>query len=98
MAGTGIHSFLAFRAQISAECHKPHDRLKPLAFRAQTYCGMQTPWYNLTAECHKPRDHLQPLAFRGTHLNAELGKRLNSSSSHFTSRATLFELSYLVVA
>jgi hypothetical protein len=43
MAGTGIQSFVAFRAQISAECHKPRDRLKPLAFRAQN-----------TAECRPP--------------------------------------------
>jgi hypothetical protein len=51
MAGTGIQSFAKFRAQISAECHKPHDRLKPLAFHAQTYCGMPTTTRQYTAEC-----------------------------------------------
>jgi hypothetical protein len=51
-----------------------------------------------SAERHKPRDRLKPLSFRGTHLSSELGKRLNSSSRHFTSRAPLFEASYLVAA
>jgi hypothetical protein len=32
---------------------------------------------------------------RGTHLNAELSKRLNASSCQFTSRVPLFEVSYL---
>jgi hypothetical protein len=50
MAGTGIQLLLAFRPPISAECHKPRDRLKPLAFRAQTYCGMPTTTRQLTAE------------------------------------------------
>jgi hypothetical protein len=31
---------------------------------------------------------------RGTHLSAELGKRLNVSSRHFTSTVPLFEASY----
>jgi hypothetical protein len=35
---------------------------------------------------------------RGTHLSAELSKRLNSSSRHFTSRVPLFEASYLFTA
>jgi hypothetical protein len=35
---------------------------------------------------------------RGTHLSAELGKRLNSSSRHFTSRVPLFEASSLFAA
>jgi hypothetical protein len=43
-----------------------------------------------SAECQKPRDRLKPLAFRGTHLTAELGKRLNSSSRHFRSTVPLF--------
>jgi hypothetical protein len=51
MAGTWIQSLLAFCAPISAECHKPSDCLKPLAFRAQTYCGMPTTTRPLTAEC-----------------------------------------------
>jgi hypothetical protein len=51
MVGTGIQSLLAFRSPISAECHKPRDRLKPLAFCTQTYCGMPTTTRQLTAEC-----------------------------------------------
>jgi hypothetical protein len=35
---------------------------------------------------------------RGTHLSAELGKRLNSSSRHFASRVPLFEASNLFAA
>jgi hypothetical protein len=35
---------------------------------------------------------------RSTHLSAELSKRLNSGSSHFTSRVPLFEVSYLFAA
>jgi hypothetical protein len=41
---------------------------------------------------------MQIATIRGTHLSAELGKRLNSSSGHFTSRAPLFEASYLFAA
>jgi hypothetical protein len=42
------------------------------------------------ADCHNPRHTV--------HLSAELGKRLNSSSRHFTSRVPLFEASYLFAA
>jgi hypothetical protein len=111
MAGAGIQSFAKFRGQTlriattgitswqtalkhTAECQPP----------LPIYCGMPTPWYNLTAECHrsngsalkfsaechKPRDRLKPLAFRGTHLTAELGKWPNSSTRHFTSTVPLF--------
>jgi hypothetical protein len=31
--------------------YKPRDLLKPLAFRAQTYCGMPATTRQFTAEC-----------------------------------------------
>jgi hypothetical protein len=38
------------------------------------------------------------VAIRSTHLSAELSKRLNSSSCHFTLRVPLFEALYIYAA
>jgi hypothetical protein len=51
-------------------------------------------FYSWQSEFYTPRI----ATIRGTHLSAELGKRLNSSSRHFTSRVPLFEASYLFAA
>jgi hypothetical protein len=57
----------------------------------------QVPRSNFTAECQGLKTVARFVAFRGN-LSAEIGKRLNSSSRYFTSRAPLFEASYLFAA
>jgi hypothetical protein len=114
MAGAGIRSFAKFRCQMpqiattgitswqpalkwTADCQVPRSgcrgQVKPVAIRSQTH----------TSVCGNPRDGYSILGnprskIRGTHLSAELGKRRNSSSRHFTSRVSLFEASYLCAA
>jgi hypothetical protein len=112
MAGAGIRSFAKFCGQMpqisttgitswqtalkwTADCQVPCSvccgQVKSVAIRSQIH----------TSVCGNPRDgYFVPriATIRGTHLCAELGKRLNSSSRHFTSRVPLFEASYLFAA
>jgi hypothetical protein len=103
MAGAGIRSFAKFRGQMpriattgitswktavkwNADCQVLpsgcRGQVKPVAIRSQIH----------TSVCGNLRDGYSIL---GTHLSVELGKRLNSSYRHFTSRVPLFEASYL---
>jgi hypothetical protein len=114
MAGAGIRSFAKFRGQMpqtatagitsgqtafkwTANRQIPRSgclgQVKPLAISSQIH----------TSVCGNPRGGYSILGIprcksRSTHLSAELGKRLNSSSRHFTSRVPLFEVSCLFAA
>jgi hypothetical protein len=108
MGGAGIRSFAKFRGQMlriattgitswqtalkwTADYQVPRSgcccQVKPVAIRASVILFLAIRILNLCIA-----------TIRCTHLSAELGKRLNSSSRHFTSGVPLFEASYLFAA
>jgi hypothetical protein len=76
----------------TADCQVPRSgcrgQVKPVAIRSQIH----------TSVCGNPCDGYSILGNPRSNLSAELGKRLNSNSRHFTSRVPLFEASYLLAA
>jgi hypothetical protein len=91
MAGAGIWSFAKFCGQMPR--------------MATTWITSWQTALKWTVDCQVPRSgfrgQVKPVAIRvlnATHLSAELSKKLNSCSRHFTSRAPLFEASYLFTA
>jgi hypothetical protein len=92
MAGARIRSFAKFRTQVAAvKSSLWNSALKfillSVAIRAMVILFLAIRVLNA-----------QIATIRGTHLSAELGKRLNSSSRHFTLTVPLFEASSLFAA
>jgi hypothetical protein len=101
IATTGITSSQT-ALKWTADCQVPNSgcrgQVKPVAIRSQiqtSICGNPRDGYYILGN---PSSKRRGLAQSGTHLSAELGKRMNSSSRHFTSRVPLFEVSYLFAA
>jgi hypothetical protein len=101
IATTGITSWQS-ALKWTADCQVPRSccrcQVKPVAIRSQIHtsvCGNPRNSYSILGN---PRSTPRIATIRGTHLSAELGKRLNSSSRHFKSRVPLFEASYLFAA
>jgi hypothetical protein len=85
IATTGITSWQT-ALKWAADCQVPRSccrgQVKPVAIRSQIHtsvCGNRGDFYSILGN---PRSKCVPriVAIRGTHLSAELGKRLNSSS------------------